>query len=110
LPDNGSTADISIGGYAFRGCANLEDFTLSNGNTSIGNYAFWGCINLQMLSLSETPTVTCKITSIGTRAFQGCASLSILGIQKLSGHIASNLNYVSNGSEGAAIVAASTET
>ncbi|MCH5295476.1 MAG: leucine-rich repeat protein [Treponema sp.] len=63
---------VSIGNYAFSGCAGLTALTIPSGVVSIGGYAFSGCTGLQAL------IVPSGVVSIGDYAFSGCAGLTSL--------------------------------
>lgn len=66
----------SIGGYAFSGCASLQEVDLHNA-TSVGNYAFSNCTSLQEVDLHNT-------TSVGEYAFNGAYISSELDLSNLT--------------------------
>lgn len=57
----------SIGNYAFSGCTNLTDITISNTVKSIGNAAFSNT-DLTEINIPD------NVTSIGSSAFNRCVS------------------------------------
>ena len=63
-----------IGNYAFRGCSNLINITISDNVTSIGNNAFYGCSGLTNIIIPN------NITSIGDDVFSGCDHLTSITI------------------------------
>lgn len=88
-----------IGGYAFYGCAKLNNLSIPESVTFIGNYAFYGCEKLTNLNISE------GVTSIGNYAFYNCDFESIvlpnslinIGDYAFSGNPFSSLKTVSFG-------------
>ena len=60
----------TIGNYAFYGCTELTDITVSSSVVSIGNYAFSGCTSLTGVHLAE------GLTSLGAYAFNSCSALA----------------------------------
>lgn len=62
---------ISIGSYAFYGCASLQKINLSNNLKSIGKLAFMGCISLRQLSIPNS------VNSLGNGIFSGCDLLDL---------------------------------
>ena len=64
---NGSPAN-----YAFYGCSQITEISMTGKLTSIGSYAFSGATSLLTLKLAEDN----EITQIGERAFNGCTSLT----------------------------------
>jgi len=64
----------SIGNYAFQGCTNLTNVTISNSVTSIGMYAFDNCIMLL------TPVIPDSVTSIGECAFRNCDNITSISL------------------------------
>ena len=63
-----------IGNYAFRGCSNLINITISDNVTSIGNNAFYCCSGLTNIIIPN------NITSIGDDVFSGCDHLTSITI------------------------------
>ena len=66
----------SIGGYAFYGCADIANASLTNID-SIGDYTFYGCTNITDVSLSN-------IDNIGNHTFDGCSKLSNVRLDNIS--------------------------
>ena len=88
---------ISIGDYAFCGCAGLENITIPNSIKSIGESAFTGCFSLTSITIPDGVTCISKstfshcssltnitipdsVTSIGHYAFYGCTGLENITI------------------------------
>ncbi|MGI6493366.1 MAG: leucine-rich repeat protein [Candidatus Methanomethylophilaceae archaeon] len=61
---------ISIGNYAFHGCAGLTSVTIGNSVTSIGDRAFYNCTGLTSVTIPDS------VTSIGDYAFHNCTGLT----------------------------------
>lgn len=62
---------VSIGDYAFYGCAKLSLTSLPEGILSLGKSTFSGCSKLALTSLPTT------IKTIGDRTFNTCTSLAL---------------------------------
>ena len=62
---------ISIGDWAFSGCASLKSITIPEGIISIGDSAFRNCPILISIKIPDS------LTFIGDEAFSGCESLGI---------------------------------
>jgi len=60
----------SIGDYAFQGCTNLTEVTISV--TSVGQSAFSDCTGLTDVTIGNI------VTTIGDYAFQGCTNISTI--------------------------------
>ncbi len=58
-----------IGKYAFYGCRNIKNFTMSPLVSQIENFAFNGCSNLTSFVTNST------LTSLGAYSFSGCKNL-----------------------------------
>ena len=83
---------ISIGDYAFEGCASLQNITLGNGVLSIGNVAFGQCgfsrlvipnrvTNIDYGAFSDCPNLQSVIigngvASLASQTFASCTSLT----------------------------------
>lgn len=83
---------VSIGDYAFCGCAFLEDVTLPSGLQTIGGAAFQGCSALTSISLPSglrsigdsafsgagltSVTIPDSVTALGTACFEACSNLA----------------------------------
>ena len=67
-------AIITIGSYAFYGCAILTSVTIPDSVTSIGSYAFQNCSGL------TSATICDSVETIGNSAFYGCSSLTSVTI------------------------------
>lgn len=72
LPDSVT----SIGMYAFLGCKNLENITLSNNLKTIDEGAFMVCEALKEIVIPD------RVVSIGEAAFLGCSSLESVTLSK----------------------------
>jgi hypothetical protein len=97
------TSSSTTAGRTFSGCASLISITLPNATFGITNSIFRECTNLKTLSLPSDSTNT-QINSIDSYAFEHCESLSVSGIIALGNKIdTSNLDFVQNGTSGAAI-------
>ncbi len=70
--------------YAFNGCVNLTNITLTGDITEIGEYAFSGCKNLITTNVPET------VTKIHKGAYNGCTALG----EDEFGESVIKLNYV----------------
>lgn len=68
------SSTTAIESWAFGGCTELTDVTISSRVTSIGNAAFYGCSGLTSV------TIPSSVTQIGTGAFNGCSSLESVSI------------------------------
>ena len=66
----------SICKYAFEGCSNLKNATISESVASIGEDAFLGCSNLKKIVIPE------NVTSIDEGTFEECSSLEEITIPK----------------------------
>ncbi len=71
-----------IGMYAFCGCEQLTDLTLSEGIEELANGAFGSCTSLTDVSIPAS------VTTIGKEAFSGCSELKKLTIAD------GDLNYI----------------
>lgn len=60
----------SIGNYAFYGCRNMENFSLSPLINRIGNYTFYNCTGLTSLVSNSS------LTGLGAYSFFGCKGLT----------------------------------
>lgn len=69
------TGVTSLYKYAFSGCNNLKQVTLSNSLTSISSYAFYYCESLGSITIPNT------VTDIGTGTFAFCTSLTDIYFQ-----------------------------
>ncbi len=67
--EEGGTAPLTIGKYAFDGCYQLRRVVLPERLVSIGGYAFRNCNALTSITIPK------NVTSIGNYAFTGCAKL-----------------------------------
>ena len=69
LPNDYSGQEYQVYKYAFRGCEDLTNITLSDNVTSIGDCAFYGCGKLTSVTIGR------GMTTIGEQAFYGCNKL-----------------------------------
>ena len=69
----------TVDGYAFAGCANLENIKLPDSILTVGKYAFDGCSGIERF------TVPGGVISIGFGAFSGCDSLLSIVIPFVGG-------------------------
>ena len=65
---------ISVGGDAFRECANLTSVIVPAGVKNIGDRVFYGCSSLTSMIIPDS------VTSIGNSAFGNCDSLTSVSI------------------------------
>lgn len=64
----------TVGGYAFKGCVNLESITIPDTLNEIGYGAFLGCKKLESINIPDS------VTKISTLAFNSCESLANINI------------------------------
>lgn len=60
---------VSIGGFAFSDCSDLNSVNLPSSLQSIGDYAFHDCISLNSIIIPNS------VTAIGSNVFDGCSNL-----------------------------------
>ncbi len=90
--EEGGTAPLSIGAYAFDGCYQLRRVVLPERLVSIGSYAFRECYGLTSVTIPK------NVESIGTAAFTGCAKLYEVYNESAIEDIGrqGSLNYINN--------------
>ena len=65
--------------YAFDGCENITDITISGSVTKIGSSAFRGCLSLKSINIPAS------VKEIGSYAFRDCSALSSVTFEKKDG-------------------------
>lgn len=72
LTFEGRTEPLTIGKYAFAGCAALNEVVISSRVTELGEYAFANCETLGKAELGQ------RIQTLGKSAFENCVALEEL--------------------------------
>jgi len=70
MPEGVST----IKPYAFGGCSDVKNVTISSGVTTIEDFAFGDCINLLSINIPS------KVETFGTAPFSGCLHLDSINV------------------------------